>query len=529
MRIDDLADGHADAGVPCDVLLIGSGPAGLTIARELAGTGLDVVVLESGGMREEASADALNEIESVGAARVLEQRLVRNRVLGGTSATWSGRSVVLDPLDFAARRWVPDSGWPVARNELLPYFARSMDHLGAPVADNLDPAFVAEVGRGVPLPDPQLLIPYAWALSRDVADPGSSMRFGPRAAAMPLPGVRCVLHATVTEVLVAADGLTAEGVVATAPDGTAYRFTAAAVVLAGGAIENARLLLASDRVVRGGVGNGEDLVGRYLMDHLRGPVAVFPRAAHARVQRIFRDRYLPGPARATPGWALAPALQEREALLNCALWAFPVVAPDDPFTALGAARSSARSAAAAAAAIGAHPALVAEGALALRAGTRPPVRLLSRLELHAIVEQRPDRDSRVTLSSRRDALGLPLSRIDWHVSEQEERTVRRATALAIEALDRAGLPRPTPTAAIAAASGPIGLPDVAHPIGTTRMSADPRSGVVDAQCRVHGSPNLYVAGSSVFPTSAHANPTQMIVALAVRLADQLRAQVRPRV
>jgi choline dehydrogenase-like flavoprotein len=514
MRIQALSS-VADEELVADCCIVGSGPAGLTIARELAGTGISVLLLESGGLEEDPASDALNETDNVGARREPDLREKRNRILGGTSHTWSGRSVVFDPIDFDVRPWVPHSGWPISRVSLAPYFERAKEHLGAPVADNVDPAFVRLVTAGIPHPDPADLEPYAWALSRDAADPRDSMRFGPRALAEPMPGVRGVIHATVVGIERSPDGRGVTALEVATPNGDLRRARAKLFVLAGGAIENARLLLVSD------IGDEHDQVGRYLMDHLRGPVAEFPADAHARLQRLFGNRRLPGGGTGTPGFALSPAAQEREGLSNCAAWVFPTKAPDDPFTTIAAAR---RDPAAAVKAAVQHAPMLVEGAIRIAALHRAPVRSLTALELHAIVEQRPDPDSRVRLSDRRDALGVPLPRIDWRVSEQETRTVERTRELVVRTLAAAGLPAPR-LLPLRRADGSFVLPDVAHPSGTTRMSAAPEGGVVDTDSAVHGVANLFVTGSSVFPTGGHANPTQVIVALAVRLADELRLRL----
>ena len=143
------------------------------------------------------------------------------------------------------------------------------------------------------------------------------------------------------------------------------------------------------------------------------------------------------------------------------------------------------------------------------------------------MEQRPDPASRVTLGGRLDRFGVPLLRVDWRVNEQEQRTARRTAELAAAALQKAGIARPVLDDWVRDGECfPGSFKDVAHPTGTTRMSAHPSSGVVDADCQVHGVQGLHVAGSSVFPTVGHANPTQMIVALAVRLADKLKQRHR---
>jgi choline dehydrogenase-like flavoprotein len=129
----------------------------------------------------------------------------------------------------------------------------------------------------------------------------------------------------------------------------------------------------------------------------------------------------------------------------------------------------------------------------------------------------------VRLGDARDVFGRPLPRLDWRLSERDVRSVQRAFGLLGRALERSGQGRieldfpDTPDCWRAACTGGK------HHMGTTRMHESPAQGVVDADCRVHGTANLYVAGSSVFPTGGYANPTLTIVALTIRLADHLRA------
>jgi choline dehydrogenase-like flavoprotein len=148
---------------------------------------------------------------------------------------------------------------------------------------------------------------------------------------------------------------------------------------------------------------------------------------------------------------------------------------------------------------------------------------LERMGIHATTEQQPDPESRITLSTRKDALGQPIARVSWKISDAERHSLMRIGQLLLEELPKAGLP--TPVLADWIVEGrPSGaqLVDIAHVMGTTRMSEDPRTGVVDPQCRVHGVRGLYIAGGSVFPTGSHVNPTLMILSLALRTADQLK-------
>ena len=538
MNVEDLRALPEGSVVDADVCIVGSGPAGLTVARELNGSGAKVVVLESGGRDREAWSEALNTIESVGAPRVMDQALVRNRVLGGTSATWAGRAATFDALDFAVREWVPFSGWPITRAELEPYFARSMPHLGLAVADNNDPSVIGLVAAKYPRFDPRIFRQYAWTYSRDATSPSDVMRFGPRALNSRLDDVRCFTRATVTHIDTNEAGDAVTRLEVRSPDGRQRWVTARLVVLCAGAIENARLLLASNRLHDGGVGNRHDLVGRFLMDHPRGPVGHFTTGDSLAVQRLFGDFRLKGDAptttasaspilgtmQLTPGFALSPDIQESEQLSNCSLWIGGEVSDDDPLVAardLLRLRRPARSLRN----VAGRPRMVGENLKRVLVDKRLALRTMSAVELQCIVEQRPDRDSRITLSERTDALGVPLSVIDWRIGDGEARTVRFASTRFADEMRRLGLPVPALLPMITDEHATFHLPDVAHPSGTTRMSLDPSTGVVDVNCAVHGVDGLFVAGGSVFPTSGHANPTQMIVAMAVRLADHLKAEL----
>jgi choline dehydrogenase-like flavoprotein len=538
MNVEDLRALPERAVVDADVCIVGSGPAGLTIARELNGSGLKVLVLESGGRDREPWSEALNTIESVGAPRVMDQALVRNRVLGGSSATWAGRAATFDELDFAAREWVPFSGWPITRAELEPYFVRSMQHLGLAVADNNQPSLVDLVAAKYARLDRQMFRQYAWTYSRHDASSSDVMRFGPQALNSRLDDVRCFVHATVTHIDTSETGDTVTRLQVHAPDRRCRWVTARLVVLCGGAIENARLLLASNRVLEGGVGNGHDVVGRFLMDHPRGPVGHFAPADSLAVQRLFGDFRLKGnaatttgavapiagPAQLTPGFALSPEIQESERMLNCAMWISGHLSDDDPLDSARDLVRLRRPVQSLRNVLG-HPRMVTENMKRVLFDGRLALRSMSTVELQCIVEQRPDRDSRITLSERTDALGVPLSVIDWRIGDQEARTVRWASIGFAGEMRRLGLPVPVLLAMITDEDATFHLPDVAHPSGTTRMSLDPCTGVVDVNCAVHGVDGLFVAGSSVFPTNGHANPTQMIVAMAVRLADHLKAEL----
>lgn len=532
MAIIDLHSSVNAAVLPllqCDICIVGSGPAGSTIMQELSNSHLQIVLLESGGPERNVEVDALNEIENVGRARADDQWSVRNRVLGGSSHTWGGRCAGFDAIDFEEREWVPYSGWPIGLTEIIPYLDRSAAHLGLVMGSGFsDERFWEIAQRAAPNSevDSSLLLPFFWQFSRDDAEsyPFEYMRFGRHLPGRLGPNVTLVTGATVLRVLPVEAATSVQGVEFATLDGRKHRIAASTVVLCAGGIENARILLSSDTVAPNGLGNDRDQVGRYLMDHLRGPAAFFKVAASQALQRRF-GRYNVKGRLFRAGLRLSPDVQRKETLLNCSAWLGEILAPDDPWDALRRFAGRTPIFPQDAVSLAKNVPLLLRGVMDYFGARNGFPRKLEELTLDCMCEQVPDRDSRVTLSDRRDRLEMRLPKIDWRSHPDESRTMRRMAELVADELPRIGLPKPILADWIRdKAEIPSTFVDVAHPTGTTRMSADSTKGVVDANCEVHGISGLFVAGSSVFPTGGHCNPTQMIVAMAIRLADHLKAR-----
>lgn len=514
----------------CDICIIGTGPAGATIAQELSNTPLRITLLESGGTERQEETDALNEIESVGWPRVMDQWLVRNRIVGGTSHTWSGRCTPFDEIDMQHRDWVPHSGWPFKIDELIPYFDRGAKYLGLGAGSGFsDDRVWTYIGHRAPKIDldEDKLLPMFWQTSRDSINWTDKVRFGRHLAAELGPNVTLVTNATVLRINVTKSGAAVKSVEFAAAGGRRWSLPTSTVVVCAGAIENARLLLSSDDVVPQGLGNENDLAGRFLMDHPRASVARFQmKQGRAALNRFGMFKSSAANAnRYHLGVRLSPAVQRSEQLLNCSICVAPfITGPDDPpwdslkrfVTREANLRQDLR-------AIMMNTGLIFRGVKDYFILHRGLPHRFDTINLEVMCEQLPNPDSRITLSDRRDPLGMRISRIDWRVSEEEARAMRRITELMLEQLSRMGLEPPVLAEWVRdGAMFPDAIRDMAHPIGTTRMADDPACGVVDAQCQVHGVHGLFIAGSSVFPTAGHANPTQMIVALAVRLADTLK-------
>lgn len=533
MLIDLLQASPQDV-FECDICVIGSGPAGATIALELSDTRLKVLVVESGGIERHAEIDTLNEIESVGRPREMDQWLVRNRIVGGSSHTWAGKCAPFDAIDYDTRDWVPHSGWPFDDEHVNPFLARSASYLGLGIGEGYSGnKFWSLANRVAPQPalNQALLEPFFWQMSRAHENRFDNMRFGSELLKRLPTSVDLLINATVIQVNANATCNAVHGVDVMSLRGSRHTIKARAVVLSAGGIENARLLLASTNIAPRGLGNEHDLVGRFLMDHPRGTVGRFalPRVEKT-LQRfgMYHVRLGGNNYRFRHGFRLSPVIQRQEGLLNCAAWLNEEVPKDDPWKALKRVlRGKSRSMSDAyAIALNAHR--LVKGAADLMMRKNSLSRTLERVELFCMSEQVPDPASRVTLSTKKDRFGLPISRIDWRINNLEERSIRRTAELVSSELERIGYEPPKLDSWLDRGEGlPSAFVDIAHPTGTTRMSASKTQGVVDADCQVHGLDGLYVAGSSVFPTAGHANPTQMIVALAIRTADILARRFAP--
>jgi choline dehydrogenase-like flavoprotein len=531
MKFIDLNELENSNSIDTDLCIVGSGPAGATIAKEFAGSRVQVLVVEAGGFEETRADKGLFDVENVGAIRIHDQ--LRNRVIGGSSYSWAGRCASFDDIDFETRAWLPYSGWPLSNADLHPFLERSRKHLG--LGPNIyDDHLWKELGIPAPSPkiDPALLKLQFWQYSRDKRNSGGPTRFARAIAEISTPNVRLLMHANTTQINTSEAGMRVKSLEVRTRCGRCAEIRANVVVLACGGLENARLLLASKRVNPSGVGNSHDLVGRFLMDHPGCTLGTFDVRRSAPIQSRLGSYFLDyegGRQVYASGLMLSPEIQRNEQLLNCAAFLHPtfdesyeswkalkrLVRPAPERHRIGKARDLS-------VVIGNLPSLLRK---VYRRVVRqqPPNPYTDETSLYCLVEQTPDASSRVTLAQQTDALGMPLLRIDWRIGELERRSVIRLNELIELELRRVGLPEHSRNDHLfRGVDWRSQFIDRAHPSGTTRMSDSPKQGVVNRNCMVHEVAGLYIAGSSVFPTAGHANPTLMIVALAIRLADWLK-------
>lgn len=471
-----------------DVCVAGAGVAGIVLARKLAVAGLNVALLEAGGADFSEESQVFYEGDIVG-HDYFDLDTARLRFLGGTSNHWGGWCRPLDAIDFQKKDYVEWSGWPLERRNLEPHLEEAASIL------DVDPVFV-----DVRTADNLKMIRFHFST------PVTNMRDKYFAELDTSERIDTYLNLALTDIVLNESGNTVEHFMCRRGDLSNRNpvvVFADWYVLALGGLETARLLLNCDHQNPNGLGNSNDLVGRFFMDHptftlghlvLRNPHGpVFERFASLkeRLRSLLcrtdlttsMTRYVRRSFTCTGSafWAPTPAFMRERKILNCGLRVHvDRDAGSDPFDGL----------------------------------------------LRAAFEQEPNPDSRVVLVDDRDPYGLRRIALDWRLTALDKRTPRECALefgrkmiefdtgrlklvdwLLDEDADFPGLDE----------DEVAGM----HHMGTTRMADSPDRGVVDPDCLLFGTTNLFVAGSSVFPTGGHANPTLTIVQITLRLADHI--------
>lgn len=545
-----IVDGRSiapDEELEVDVCIVGAGPVGMTVTDQLRAGGGRVVLLEWGSLDTPAPPPEL-EFSSphfddpVGS---------RNFQFGGMVPTWNSylpdgspaaRYLPLEPIDLDERWWVPHSGWPITYESLLPYLERARARCGVPSFDPLAQDGVDPVRRPIVTTTGDLVTRL------DQIGPASAFDLGSLPDLATDPRIT-LIHSVVATELRPQGGDRAVTTHVRSHHGSSFRVRSRFVLLAGGAIENARLLLSSTAWHPDGLGNRDDNVGRFFMDHPRIQLGHGQLASAASADGLgLYETHDTGSGVFVGKLTLSAAAMRRQHLLNGNMQLAPHHLTARELSAVRSAKrvftgargrrwpDHARH----------HVTRVAAGGLPagialVRARARPAglattgsdrwTGVVARsFRLNYQTEQAPNRWNRVTLTERRDALGCRVARLQWRWSDLDLDSIRAVRELVARELEDGGvglLARPDPDELPVGELG--GRPQSAHHhLGTTRMSATPRDGVVDPDCRVHGVPNVFVCGGSVFPTGGHANPTLTVIALALRVADELGRELRAR-
>lgn len=502
----DLLESASEDELQFDLCIVGAGPAGIALARRLRGSGIRVALLESGMFQVEEGVQELAAGTSSGLP-YLPLQATRLRRFGGTTGHWGGQSAPLDPQDFAVRDWIPHSGWPIAYADFARYIDEAADECAVPRGGYEWDDIQYEPGLELPLPG-ERFTGTIMRYSKPPRDFGEYFRDEIAGS----PDTTCLLHANVTEVVPNDAGNRIAYLCVSNFSNREIRIVADRFVLACGAIENARLLLASKQQHPDGLGNDNGMVGRFFMEHPNFDSGLI-NITDVRSAGLLVDPWLPrGEDMTRLDFKLKAAEQQRLQILNHSAYLVP---------------SDAK-----------RPHLTKEVGFLDKVWRRIRRRwnrtfrndedaqdveeIETEFKVRIRLEHAPNPDSRVTLANDKDQFGNPVADVAIRFGDAEGHTVEQIQqALALQ-LGAAGLGRmridfdPTDDAWQELVGWQI------HQCGGTRMAASPSQGVVDENCKLFGVDNLWIAGSSVFPCAGHANPTMNLVALALRLGDHLK-------
>jgi choline dehydrogenase-like flavoprotein len=494
-----------------DICIIGAGAAGISMALEWVNTPHKVILLEGGGFQVESEIQDLYRGKNTG-LRYFPLQSARLHYFGGTTGHWAGFCSTYDPIDFKKRAWVPHSGWPIARADLDAFYPRAQPLLELGPYE-YDFSYWKEKDEALsPFPfDENVIWNKVWQFSPPT-------RFGTkyRDQIVNAKNIHLYTYANVTNITTNEAVKQVQQVTVKNLQGKQHTVKAKLFVMACCSIQNARLLLASNQQAPKGLGNNNDLVGRYFMEHLE------INSAHlylAKTDALKAYRWESFVTKMRAELAIHEKKQEELQLLNgtCSLWPYMGKEPEafiNTFSDKADVKIKEWE----------------ENEKAFLEGKKGKSSLapFKHYTLFTRMEQAPNPNSRITLDTEKDALGMPRVSLHWQLTPLEKKSTRKLYDLIGQQMGIAGLGRVKLLDWLEDEKN-TQWPDTTgggwHHMGTTRMHDNPKEGVVDANCKVHGINNLFIAGASCFTTAGTANPTLTLVALTLRLSDHLKNQI----
>ena len=500
-----------------DICIVGAGAAGISIALQWINTPYKVILLEGGGFEYDDKVQDLYKGKTTGQG-YYPLRSARLHYFGGTTGHWGGCCSIFEPSAFKKRDWINESGWPFDEKELEPYYKKASDILDIGEF-SFDLAYWQQKDSSLtalPLDDKVL---YSKIWRHRVP---KTLRFGShyKDVIEQATNIHLYTYANVTEIESNESASAVTSIIAKNHTGKSCRVSARYYVLASCAIQNSRLLLASNKHSPRGLGNDHDLVGRYFMENLeikeaelwlkkRSKLKLYERGVSPNVQAEL---------------AITPEAQVGLQIANGMLSFTPLeIARKTPPYIKTWTSEDPREASQRVSEID-EKATEGKSRISKLFGPTGYESFMVTLRL----EQTPNPLSRITLDTEKDELGVPRAMLNWALTSMEKKSLQSIYRLLGQQVGIAGIGRVKLSEELYDEHSDT-MPDSTsggwHHMGTTRMHNDPHKGVVDANCKVHGIANLYIAGSSCFTNGAAVNPTFTIVTLSVRLAEHLKQMV----
>lgn len=524
MIMIDLAKDGGVQSLSATICVIGSGPAGGLLAGELASTGHDVILLEAG-----ANTADLDETETVAHKAIsgeVDLRFGFSRQVGGSSNLWAGRVAPLESIDFEPRSWIADSGWPITRAALEDYYSRAAEIMGIswpfPEAKDISALAASTPELSGALTEGSLEVKrFLW--TKEPFNVGSYLR---RISSTCHARLTMVVNARVAALYERSLGCAVEAALVVTPNGRRVDVRAEYFVVAAGGLETPRLLLNSTSVRPSGIGNEHDVVGRYFSTHPKANMAVLRLKRPTPLNSALFGDHVIGESRVRYGLGFNTEAQTKQKALNHYVQLSPVFEyrANRLFEMLKGQSALASSFIDRSSIVrGLLPGfgLMAYEALNRLAGLQRSGKMFV---MRAFLDQYPDRDHRVARSAQVDRFGCHKVDLIWGFAKRDQQSVLSFLKAFNAEIRRRGLGHVEYERLCSMSEWPlIGIHS--HFLGTTRMGDDPKTAVIDSNCKVFGYENLFISGPSTFPTYGYANPFLTIVALAIRLADYLKSRI----
>ena len=498
-----------------DICIIGAGAAGISMALEWMNTPYKIILLEGGGFEYDDRVQQLYAGKTTG-QHYFPLVSCRLHYFGGTTGHWAGWCSTFDAIDFEKRDWIPHSGWPIKREDLDPFYARAQKNVdlgpynySVEYWQKQDPSMIA-----MPL-DKNVVWNKMWQFSPPT-------RFGEKYkdTIVNAKNIHLYTYANVVDIKANENISSVEEVTVKNYAGKEHRVRAKYFVLACCSIQNARVLLASNQQAPKGLGNGNDLVGRFFMEHIEIKAAELWLAKPDPMQLYMWEW---GKTKARAELAISAQKQQEYKILNGTAALNPLeIAKGEP-SMIEIWSEDAKKNMERLNSYGKEEGDNGETKVSAEKKAYQSFQLFTR------VEQAPNPNSRVTLDTEKDSLGMPRAMLHWELTPFEKRSIRQIYKLIGQEVGRTGIGRVRLMEYLRDEkdeSWPEFTGGGWHHMGTTRMSEDPKQGVVDANCKVHGISNLFVAGASCYVTAAAPNPTLTLIALTIRLADHLKDVIK---
>jgi hypothetical protein len=513
-----------------DVCIVGGGPSGISLALELAGKNAKVCLIESGGLKMSRKSQLLNRVKNVGIP-YKDLSSQRGRLLGGTSNLWGGNCIPLDPLDFDKRNIEGRCHWPISYATLEPFVLKAQRLMGIDTAK-----FGTELLGKLGMSDASVAdSDFSWKAWQFCEFP---FRFGDRfhSELSLSENITVLLNANFVKCSFYDCGIKVKAVTATTLEGKTKQINAVKYVLACGGVENARLLL--NLVEQKGFPRLQqmDFVGKNFAEHPNATIGYLEGPGAAELYKSHKIQYLDGNKEVKPGLGISSESQIKHGILNGIISVWPVPEENSAVTKaklllelIRKKEFGIRFLVSTFLVLPSIVSLLPHVRHRMKGGVISTPYKTDKFEVRLMTETVANPDSQIALMKQRDSVGLKTASLNWQLTRKDRQCFTSIANLAKDHFERHMdvtlelsdwvNDKDSDWTKHINTNGHYG-----HHMGTTKMGFSETDSVVDKNCKLHGIDNLYVTGSSVFPTFGFANPTLTIVALSLRLADHLFVQ-----